>query len=407
MGLLCLRETYRLKSHKLAEAVELGAEGLDIRCEGLRLTKSGVAADLIISEGVAVKYNVYLSDRAIELQFQSTDRSRVELAARLLRLAGVRAEVKKEGSRDAWYVRVATDMLAAGREELRKAIAEIVREAIARGWVDEKKAGDWLKKLEEGLTLMEGWPRYEVVLAKGALMVRFSSTNSGNIEREAQRFRAMGLEEGKHFTVKKPEGGKAGYVSILRKGLERAAWLSVHGKGDRQELAAKFVNYILRRAWEASKEVYEKAREIIEEGKARSSQRLEGFEKEVEVDGKTYVVKVVGWGVEFDKGRSGKTLLRLKITAEVGRVRRDYVITFGKYNNVVGRAVARADATDGREEDAKRLAAVIEALTGREPNIRRMKDGTIIVECYEGHLEGFMRFAELADAIERWLEEMG
>jgi hypothetical protein len=29
------------------------------------------------------------------------------------------------------------------------------------------------------------------------------------------------------------------------------------------------------------------------------------------------------------------------------------------------------------------------------------------VVCYEGHLEGFMRYAELADAIERWLEETG
>jgi hypothetical protein len=189
----------RLKNHKLAEAVELGAEGaLDIRWEGLRRrTEDGpVAADLIISEGdIDVKYNVYLRN-AIELQFNSTDRSRVELAARLLRRAGVDAEVKKEGSRDAWYVKATTDMLAAGREELRKAIAEIVREAVARGGVDEKKAGDWLKKLEEGLTLREGWPRYEVGLAKGALMVRFSSTNPDNIEREVQRLKAMGLEEG-------------------------------------------------------------------------------------------------------------------------------------------------------------------------------------------------------------------
>jgi hypothetical protein len=52
----------RLKSHKLAEAVRLGAEGLSIRWEGLRLTKSGIAAELTISEGgIAVKYNVYLS----------------------------------------------------------------------------------------------------------------------------------------------------------------------------------------------------------------------------------------------------------------------------------------------------------------------------------------------------------
>jgi hypothetical protein len=34
-----------------------------------------------------------------------------------------------------------------------------------------------------------------------------------------------------------------------------------------------------------------------------------------------------------------------------------------------------------------------------------MKDGRIRNECNREHLEGFRRFAELADAIERWLEE--
>jgi tetratricopeptide (TPR) repeat protein len=90
----------RMINHKLAEAVELGAEGLNISWEGLRRTKDGAAADLIISvAGIAVKYKVYLRDD-IELQFASTDRSRAELATRLLRLAGVTAEVEKEGGRD-------------------------------------------------------------------------------------------------------------------------------------------------------------------------------------------------------------------------------------------------------------------------------------------------------------------
>jgi hypothetical protein len=48
---------------------------------------------------------------------------------------------------------------------------------------------------------------------------------------------------------------------------------------------------------------------------------------------------------------------------------------------------------------------VIKALTGREPRIRRIKNGKIKIECYGGHLEGFMRYTELADAIKRWLEE--
>jgi hypothetical protein len=39
--------------------------------------------------------------------------------------------------------------------------------------------------------------------------------------------------------------------------------------------------------------------------------------------------------------------------------------------------------------------------------IRRRSDGTIEVVCSREHLEGFKRFAELAEAIEKWLEETG
>jgi uncharacterized protein YdhG (YjbR/CyaY superfamily) len=402
----------RVINHKLYEAMKLGAEGLDIRWEGLRQTKSGVvAADLTISEGdVAIKYNVYLSENAIELQFNSTNRGRAELAARLLRLAGVNAEVKNVGDRDVWYVEATTDRLAAGREELRKALAEIVEKARGNGWVDASKAEGWLKKLESGRVLKEGWPKYLVRLVEGALVVTYRSTDHDNIEREAKRFREMGLEEGRHFAVKTPEGGGRGYVSILKEGLERAAWLSVHGSGEQQRLAAEFINYILQRAREAGEEVYEKVREIIEEGKARGSLRLEGFEKEVEVNGRKHVVKVLGGGAEIEERQDGKKLLKLTITAEVDGVRHEYVITYGRYgkdNEARGRAYARADVPGGRKADAERLAALIKALTGKEPRVYRMKDGKITIECGRSHLDGFARYAELADAIRRWLEETG
>ncbi len=409
----------RLKSHKLAEAVELGAEGLDIRWEGLRRTEGGlVAADLIISMGgVAVKYNIYLRKTDIMLLFRSADRSHVELAARLLRLAGVDAEVKKEGGRDVWRVVATTDRLAAGREEPRKALAEIVKSARSKGWVDASKAERWLEKLEKGLTLKEGWPKYNVRLVEGALVVRFGSTDRNSIEQEAQRLRNMGLEEGRHFSVKMPEGGKAGYVNILKEGLAYAAWLSVYGKDEQQRsLAAEFVEYILQRAGEEGKDVYRKAEEIVEEGMSRSSLTLKDFEKEVEVDGKKYKVKVIG-GEAVEEDRGGKKLLRIRITAEVGRVEgehivdrvvREYTITFGRYgdrNAALGFAYVRADAPGGRETDAERFVAVIKALTGREPRIRRMKGDALMAVCGREHLDGFKHYAELADAIEKWLEE--
>jgi Fe2+ transport system protein FeoA len=376
---------------------------------------------LIISEGgVAVKYNVYLLKNTIELEFHSTDRSRVELAARLLKLAGVNTEVKKMGGKDVWYIYASTDMLAAGHEELRKALAKIVREAEKKGWVNKNTAERWLEKLEKGLTLMEGWPKYYVGLARsGALVVRFNSPNPDSIEREAQRLRKMGLVEGVHFTVKMPKGGKAGYVYIRREGLAYAAWLSVYGEDEEQrKLAAAFVELILRRAEEKGEKVLKKVKEIVEKGKERRSLTLNEFdEKKVEVDGKTYVVKVIG-GEAVEEDRGGKPLLRIKITAEVGRVEgghivdrvvREYTITFGRYgerNVAMGYAYASAKAPGGREADAERLAAVIEALTGVKPRIRRRSDGTIEIVCGIEHLKGFMRFAELADAIKKWLERV-
>jgi hypothetical protein len=253
--------------------------------------------------------------------------------------------------------------------------------------------------------LKEGWPKYNLRLDHhGALVVKFGSTNPDSIERERQRFWQMGLEKDRHFSVKMPEEGRDGYVSMLVEGLKHAAWLSVHGSGEQRELAAEFVDHILQKAEEEGKEVYEKANKIIEEDRARRSLTLKGFEKEVEVNGEKHVVKVIDGGAELDEGRSGKKLLRIKITAEVDGVRSEYEITFGKYNNVVGRAYARSDALGGEEAGTERLAALIKALTGKEPRIHRMKD-EIKTVCYREHLEGFKCVVELAESIAKWLKE--
>jgi len=195
--------------------------------------------------------------------------------------------------------------------------------------------------------------------------------------------------------------------------LERAVRLSVYGKDEQQRrLAAEFVDYILRRAEEAGDDVYEKAKEVVEEVRARSSLTLKGFEKEVKADGRRYVVKVRD-GETVEEGRGGRKLLRIKITAEVGRVEgehivdrvvREYTITFGRYgklNAAVGFAYASVDAPGGRGTDAERYSALVEALTGKRPRILKRSDGTIELVCGGEHLDGFKRFAELADAIEK------
>ncbi len=125
------------------------------------------------------------------------------------------------------------------------------------------------------------------------------------------------------------------------------------------------------------------------------------------MNGKTYVVKVIG-GEAVEEDRGGKKLLRIKTTAEVDGIRSDYTITYsrrGADNVAKGFAVARGNTPRDREADAERLAAVIKALTGKEPRIRRRSDGTIEIECGRAHLEGFKRFAELAKDIMKWLNE--
>jgi hypothetical protein len=135
-GAPLLKGDERIINYKLAEAIKLGAEVLNIRWERLRKTPSGlIAADLIISVGGAVvKYSIYLRHNEIELRFNSTNRSHVELAARLLGLVGVSAEVKvkkRKDKRDEWQVVATTNMLAAGREELRKPSPRSSRRRVA------------------------------------------------------------------------------------------------------------------------------------------------------------------------------------------------------------------------------------------------------------------------------------
>jgi hypothetical protein len=69
--------------------------------------------------------------------------------------------------------------------------------------------------------------------------------------------------------------------------------------------------------------------------------------------------------------RSGKTLLRLRITAEADGIRREYKITYGRRgrNVAVGCAYAKTDAPGGREANAERFSALIKALTERAEGV--------------------------------------
>jgi uncharacterized protein YkuJ len=360
------------------------AAKVEVRLGDIWLTDSGnVAADLTISEAsIAVKYNVYLSEDAIELQFNSTHRSRVELAACLLRLAGVSAEVKKkeDGKRDVWYVVATTDALAAGRRELRDAIRKVVEEALDKGLVGEKKARHWLEKLEKGMAAWEG-KKFMVALARGALAVSFSSPNRESLEEVADAFKAMGLEEGVHFTVR--WGGERGFVSLLAEGVRRLKWVSERGEGEQRRRAAEFLKFLEEKAKAKGAEVLRKLEALVEEGKGRGALRLVGLER----DG----VKVLDVKTEE---KDDKLYITLK--AEVDGAAGQYKITLYRERSGVKRLQFYVRG------GAARAVKLVEILTGERPSVMEMPNGLTRIRGSERHIEALARYEELMEAIEKW-----
>jgi hypothetical protein len=340
--------------------------------EPLRLPLQSLTSLAISEAGVAVKYNVYLSEDAIELQFNSTDRSRVELAACLLRLAGVSAEVKKkeDGKRDVWYVVATTDALAAGRRELRDAIRKVVE--------DEKKPRRWLEKLEGGVVAWEG-KKFEMRLVGGALEVNFSSTGRESLEEVAREFKAMGLEEGVHFTVK--WSGGRGRVYLLAEGVRRLAWVSTYGEREQRRRAEKFLKFLEERA--KGGEVLRKLEALLEEGRSRGALRLVGLER----DG----VKVLDVKTEEKDGK-----LYVTIKAEVDGAAGQYKITL--YRERSGAKRLQFFVRGG----AARAVKLVEVLTGERPQVTEIPNGLTRIRGSEKHIEALARYEELRETIERW-----
>jgi hypothetical protein len=350
----------------------------------IRQTEKGlVAADLTLSEaGVIVKYNVYLRENKVELQFQSTDRGRVELAALLLRHAGVGAEVKKVGGGGVWQVRAATDVLAAGRKELREALAEIIKTARDNGWVDEKKARRWLEKLEKGMAAWEG-KKFMVRLVEGALVVRFSSTSRESLEEVSREFKAMGLEEGVHFTVK--WSGGRGRVYLLAEGVRHLAWVSTYGEGEQRWRAAEFLKFLEEKAKAKGAEVLRKLEALVEEGKGRGALRLVGLER----DG----VKVLDVKTEEKDDK-----LYVTLRAEVDGAAGEYKITFYREGSGARRLMFYVRGG----EAVARAVKLVEVLTGERPSVAERPDGLTRIGGAGRHIDALARYEELREAIERW-----
>jgi predicted transcriptional regulator len=348
----------------------------------------GASAPIVIGK---LTLRLYMRG-SLTLVKYAKSREDAEAAAAALRALGVAVEAKGGGG--SWHVVATIGMLATAAPELKEAVAKAIREAAEAGLIPRERAAWWLGRLEAG----RGRPRYCVMLTKKkALMVRYMTTNLSNLEREAQRLREAGLVEGFHFIVTPPEGGRPGYIYIRVAGLRRIAATAARGN----PAAAEFINLILQRAGEVGPSAYEKAMKIVEEAKALGSRRLSDVRGvEVEVGGKRHVVAVLSYDVEWDVRR-----LQISILAEVDGVDSWFTVTFSRRRRgrrAAGSAYGRASAPGGAEADAERFAALMKALTGKEPRFY-VVGGRLVFSLGRSYLDALAKYAELADIIEGWL----
>jgi hypothetical protein len=273
-------------------------------------------------------------------------------------------------------------MLAARRRELRDAVRKVVEETLKKDWVDEKKAERWLEKLERGVVAWEG-KKFEMRLVEGALVVRFSSTSRESLEEVAREFKAMGLEEGVHFTVR--WGGGMGRVSLLAEGVRRLAWISVHGEGEQRRRAAEFLKFLEEKAKAKGAKVLIKLEALVEEGRSRGALHLVGLEK-----GGVKVLDV--------KTEEKDDKLYITLRAEVDGAAGEYKITL--YREKDGKRYLRFYVRG--EEAVARAVKLIEVLTGEKPQVTEMPDGRTMIKGSGKYIDAMARYGELREAIEKW-----
>jgi hypothetical protein len=346
-------------------------------------------AELVIKAGGRqAKFSVEMS-YTVKIQFNSSNREAAEEAAAVLKEAGVEAELKsywdKSVNREKWYVKASIDSLASARRELREALAQAIREAEEAGLVGREKADAWLEKLLR--------MRFSALLdSRGALRVMYKSTIPIAVEYAAERLERLGLRPGVHYRAKKPQGGGRGWVAITPEGLRRLAHLAARAQDEQIRAEA---TQLLQQVKEAAEgEARRRLEEEIEAGRSRGAAKLAGFKT-----GDVTVHEAKAW-IE-------KEQLRIWIRAEVGGAPLQKTITFtrGARGEVRGYAYAHADAPGGRAADAHRAKTLIIAVTGHEPTIVERRDGAIMLKLTRRHLEALMKYAEIHQEAERWLQE--
>jgi len=144
----------------------------------------------------------------------------------------------------------------------------------------------------------------------------------------------------------------------------------------------------------AKGEARRRLEEEIEAGRSRGAAKLTGL-------------KIGDIAIHEARAWIEREQLRIWIRAEVGGAPLQKTITFtrGARGEVRGYAYAHADAPGGRAADAHRTKTLIIAITGHEPTVVERRDGAIMLKLTRRHLEALMKYAEIHQEAERWLQK--
>jgi hypothetical protein len=293
----------------------------------------------------------------------------------LLRAVGVRAEVKKEGGRDVWYIDVSTNALAADsvHEAVRKAVAEFLRQCREAGVLADDTYRRLAAKFERGVPEW-GDIKFSVWLTKdGSVVVEYQPRDPQSFRKAVELLRGLGMRdrcEGDwcmiHFTAREPEGSEKGIVYITADGLRYTGWLALHGEGEAREKARWLRDMLLKEAESKGEGVRDRLMQYFREGEMWGSVKPP-IEEEVDIDGKRVKVRVEeveAWREKSEKREHLVVKVRAKVVEGNSEVAVEKEVRFFKKSDgaIYGYANIHADAEGGRKADYLRTAAVLKAL---------------------------------------------
>ncbi|WP_237179442.1 PaRep2b protein [Pyrobaculum ferrireducens] len=395
---------------KVAKLTEMArAEKVKARVEGFTVGKRPRARLVVEADGAAAEYQIRLvKGSAVKLRFITTDRAEAERRIALLRAVGVRAEVKKECSRDVWYIDVSTNALAADsvHEEVRKAVVEFLKQCREAEALEEDAYRYLAGKFERGMPEW-GEIRFSVKLTKdGTVVVQYRPSDPQSFNKAVNFLRELGMRdscEGEwcfvHFTAREPEGGRPGHVYITADGLKYIGWLASRG----DERAQWLKETLLKEAERKGVEVRERLEQYFREGEIWGSVKPP-IEKEVEVEGKKVRVRVEEVEAWREKGEKKEHLvvrIRAKVVEGNSEVAVEKEAKFYKESGgrVYGYVNIHDNAEGGREADYARTAAVLEVLGIEEWSVTKERGKPKQIKLTGGALQKLMNLEPVCAAL--------